>query len=76
MTCPARKVRHVTFDCCGAKSCMARTYSSGSVGASSSEPESIVGHADEGFERAEAEVGVVGMERWAEWGDRCEALVG
>lgn len=33
MTWPARNERHVLFGCCGAKSCMARTYSEGtSVG--------------------------------------------
>ncbi len=45
---------------------------------SSSEPESIVCHADEGPGRDEAEgdVGVVGIDRCAEWAERCDALEG
>lgn len=57
---------------------MARTYSSALPMASSSEPESIVCHADEGpgWEEGEGDVGVVGIDRWAEWAERCDALEG
>ena len=55
---------------------MARTYSSGSWLLSSSEPESGSGHAGDNGGRAEAEVGVVGIERCAERAERCDALEG
>ena len=78
MTWPALKLRQVTLACCGEKSCMASTYSSVLPMPSSSDSESITDHAEGPPGRAEvdADVGVVGIERWAERTDRCDALEG
>ncbi|KAI0352649.1 hypothetical protein OH77DRAFT_1438565 [Trametes cingulata] len=79
MTCPARKLRQVTFCCCGAKSCIASTYSCVSLPSSSEpepEPESIVLHADEDDAERPAE-DVEAIVWCAEVAERCvEAVEG